>query len=289
MIHGFWGEFNGSSVMLWGMRSSVVFAVFASLLSVSAYGYQLSAGDAKIVESARARYYNLSAAGFQSLHCSVKFDFATVPLLPSATDESMRKLLEATGFTLVLDDRGRPSLQHRYPADAGESLRQQASQEINLLSSFVVGVLQTWPTKGLQGPIPSFDSQIESVESTDRGYTISLRVPGGPVKLLLDKSYLVTEIVSAAGKIHERPVYTPSPEGLVFVGNDGIDDSEQGGRVEVKYDLGTSVLDGLRVPSSAHIRVNQNIDVKFVLDGCVVQKAKVLEIDPPPISEKPSM
>ena len=108
-------------------------------------------------------------------------------------------------------------------------------------------------------------------------------MPVGPVKVFLDKSYLVTEIVSAAGKIDEHPVYKSSSEGLVFVGNDGIDDSEQGGRVEVKYDLGTSVIDGLRMPSSARIRVNQNIDVKFALDGCVVQKAKVLKIDSPPL------
>jgi hypothetical protein len=268
------------------MRPSNLLIVSTALLSVSAYSQQ---SDMKIVQSARARYYNLSAKGFQSLKCSVKFDLSTVPLPPSATDDSMRKLLEATMFTLILDDKGRPTVQHRYPSDASESLQQQASQEINLITSFVVGLFQTWPTKGLQGPIPPFDSQIEGVESTDSGYTISLRVPGGPVKVLLDKSYLVTEIVSAAGKIHEHPVYSPSPEGLVFIGNDGIDDSEQGGRVEVKYDLGTSVTDGLRVPSSARIRVNQNIDVKFALDGCVVQKAKVLKIDPPPEGEKPSV
>lgn len=271
------------------MRSPNLFAISAALLSVNAYAYQLSAGDAKIVKSARARYYNLSAAGFQSLRCSVKFDFPTVPMLPSATDDSTRKLLEATVFTLDLDDKGRPSLQHRYPTDAGESLQQQASQETNLLSSFVVGLFQTWPTKGLHGPVPPFDSQIESAESTDRGYTINLRVPGGPVQILLDKGYLVTEIVSSGGKIHEHPNYAPSPEGLIFVGNDAIDDSGQGGRAEVKYDLGTSILDGLRVPSSARIRVNQNIDVKFALDGCVVQKAKILKIDPPHAGEKPSM
>jgi hypothetical protein len=271
------------------MRSSNLFAVSAALLSVSAHAYQLPSGNAKIVEPARARYYNLSAAGFQSLRCSVKFDFSTVPLLPSATNDSTRRLLEATVFTLILDDKGRPSLQHRYPTDAGETLQQQASQEINLLSSFIVGLFQTWPTKGLQGPVPPFDSQIESAESTDRGYAISLRVPGGPVQILLDKSYLVTEIVSSGGKIHEHPDYAPSPEGLIFVGNDAIDDSGQGGRVEVKYDLGTSVLDGLRVPSSARIRVNQNIDVKFNLDGCVVQKAKVFKIDPPHVGEKPSI
>ncbi len=52
----------------------------------------------------------------------------------------------------------------------------------------------------------------------------------------------------------------------MFVGNSAVDDSEPNGRVAVKYELGTSVIDGLRVPTSARIQVNENIDVKFVLD-----------------------
>ena len=80
------------------MRPSNLLIVSTALLSVSAYSQQ---SDMKIVQSARARYYNLSAKGFQSLKCSVKFDLSTVPLPPSATDDSMRKLLEATMFTLI--------------------------------------------------------------------------------------------------------------------------------------------------------------------------------------------
>jgi hypothetical protein len=68
---------------------------------------------------------------------------------------------------------------------------------------------------------------------------------------------------------------------LVFVGEETTDDSEQGGRVEVKYELETSVLDGLRVPSSEHLRVNQNMDVRFALDECAVKKAIVVRVNPP--------
>ena len=263
------------------MPASRVLMFCAAVLPTTSYPQQLSANDKKVVESARAKYYNLSAAGFQSLRCSVKFDFSTVPMLPSAKDDTTRKLLEATEFTFVLDDKGRSEVLHQYPRDTDPNAQQHASQVTNLLTSFVGGLFQTWPSKGLQGPIPPFESQIESVGLADHGYAISLRVPGGPVKVLIDESYLVTEIVSAAGKIDEHPVYSLSPEGLVFVGNDAIDDSGQNGRVEVKYDLGVSVINGLRVPSSAHLRVNQNIDVKFTLDDCTAQKAKVLKVDPP--------
>lgn len=267
-------------------RSSLVMLTLV-LLPLNIIGQQLTAGDKKIAESARARYYNLEVAGFQSLRCTVKFDFSTVPLLPSASDDPIRNLLEATEFTLALDGKGRPNVQYHYPSDASESAEQQASQVSNLLKSLIVGLFQTWPTKGLQGPIPSFDSQIESIVSTDHGYTFNLRVPGAPVRVLMDKSYLVTKITSAGGKLDERPIYMPSAEGLVFAGNDAIDDSGQGGRVEVKYELETAVLDGLRVPSSARLRVNNNIDVRFALAGCALQKAKVLQVTPPQAYNKP--
>jgi hypothetical protein len=269
------------------MRPSLPLALFLASLSLNGYGQQLSAADVKLVGSARARYYNLEAAGFKSLTCSVKFDFSTVPLLQPGSDDSTRKLLEATVFTFTLDGKSGPTVQHRYPSSASEGATQDASQVTNLLTSLVIGLFQTWPTKGLQGPIPPFDSQIESVASTKDGYTLVLRVPGEPVQVLLDKDYVVREIVSAKGKIEERPKYSPTAQGLVLVGNDAIDDTEQGGRVEVKYELGTSVLDGLRVPSSAHLRVNQNIDVRFALDECAVRKAMVIHVNPPPAAGKP--
>jgi hypothetical protein len=266
------------------MHPSRLPALLISIVPMLAAGQLLSAGDKAVIESARARYYNLQAAGFQSLSCSVNFDFSTVPLTPTGNDELSRKFIKATKFTLTLDANGRPAVQHSYPSGATVSEEQQVVQVANLLTSLVAGLFQTWPTKGLQGPVPAFDSQIEDVNSTDRGYTLHLRVPGGPVQLFLDKAYTVTEVVSNQGKLHEHPLYGPSPDGLVFVGNDATDDSQPGGRVEVKYELGTTVLDGLRVPSSAHLLVNQNIDVRFSLDGCTVKKALVVHVKPPPPS-----
>lgn len=262
------------------MKSLSLALLLNALLPLSVRGQQLSALETKTAESARARYYNLKAAGFQSLTCAVAFDFSTVPLLSQNNDDPTRKLLEATVFTVALDEKGRPSVQHRYPNDASDNERQRASQVTGLLSSFIGGLFQTWTSKGFEGPIPPFDSQIESVVSTDHGYTFNLRVPGAPVQILTDKAYLVTEIVSAGGKIVERPAYVPSPEGLILAGNRATDDSGQVGRTEISYELTHSVVDGLRVPSSARLRVNQNVDVKFALSSCVVKKAAVIHLNP---------
>jgi hypothetical protein len=263
------------------MRQTRLLLLIAIQFSVIAHGQTLSAGDRAIVSSARARYYNLEASGFQSLSCSVNFDFSTVPQLPSMNDDATRQLIQQTIFTLILEGKG-PKVEHRYPANSSSANQQRAAQMIDLLTSLVDGVFQTWPTKGFQGPIPPFDSQIESVTSTADGYLFNLRVPGDPVRVSTDKSYMVTEITSIGGKITERPTYVPSPDGMVFVGNSAIDDSERNGQVIVKYELGTSVIDGLRVPISARLRVNENIDVKFGLEGCAVKKAMVVHVAPPP-------
>lgn len=261
------------------LLSVLVLAV--GLLEAKAHGQQLSGSEKSLVDTARGKYYDLKSAGFQSLRCSVKFDLGTVPLLPTTSDDPNKKLLERTAFVLALDSNGRPSFEHHYPEDATEAARQAAAQVTNLLTSFVLGVFQTWPAKGLQGPIPPFDSQIESVAFNEHGYVFSLRVPGGPVQVMTDKNYLVTDIVSAGGKLKEHPTYIPSQGGLVFSANEALDESHPENPVEVRYELGTTVIDGLQIPSAVHLQVNQNIDVRFVLSGCAVQKATVLRVMPP--------
>jgi hypothetical protein len=82
-------------------------ALSAFIVPMSILGQQLSSAEKSVADAARAKYYNLEKAGFQSLACSVKFDFATVPLLSHTSDDPTRKLLESTSFGRVLDGKGR--------------------------------------------------------------------------------------------------------------------------------------------------------------------------------------
>jgi hypothetical protein len=259
------------------MRLVWLAALAAIVLFVHASGQQLSTKSRAISESARARYYHLETRGFKSLTCSVKFDFARMKGIPSGVTN---KLVEATEFTLTLDRKGGPAVRHHYSREVGEDEKQELSQLTPLLASFVMGLFQTWPTKGLHGPIPPFDSQIESVIARQDGYAFSLRVPGSPVQIRTDMDYVVTEVISAGGKIKEHPVYTPSPEGLIFTGLHAVDSSDPDNPVEVRYELGTAVVDGMRVPISARLRVNQNVDVRFSLSKCSIEKEEVLLISP---------
>lgn len=261
------------------MRS--LFLAFLTGVSVAqmAGAKGLSPDEQKIVESARSRYYSLDGHGFVSATCSVKFDFSTVPILPSTNPAENLKLLKLTQFDLTLDRNG-PTVSHMYPNGSSDDMQRRADQMANLLTSLIQGLFLTWPTKGLNGPIPAYDSQIKSAVETNDGYRLILSFPGDPVRIDINKDYLVTEIVSVSGKADERPRYSPTPEGLIFVGNVATD-KEESGLVEVKYELENSIIDSLRLPTTVHLQVHPNIDVKFALSGCIVKKGTVLSVQPP--------
>jgi hypothetical protein len=263
---------------------SLLLAVFAAwTTSLLAVAQGLSPDDQRIVDSARSRYYSLDKRGFQSVTCTVSFDFSTAPILPSDNPKDNLQVLESTQFVMTLDRNG-PTVLFRYPEGAGDAAQRQADPTANLLKSLIQGLFLTWPTKGLNGPIPPFDSQIKTVTKTDDGYRLTLSFPGDPVRIEMDKDLLVNEIVSVGGKVDERPKYSPTPEGLIFVGNHAID-NEDSGRVEVMYELESSTIEGMTLPSAAHLVVNSNLNVRFRMDECSVTKGTVLSVLPPKHAE----
>lgn len=242
------------------------------------YAQQLSSAEKAIHSAARSKYYDLSTRGFNSLNCSVRFDMATVPMMSAESDPAKSVLISRLEFTLMLDNRGRPTVGLRFPDGTSEVAKQAIAQVAGLMKAFISGVFDTWATKGLQGPIPPFDKQIESITETEQGFIFSLDVPGKPVQIFTDKSYSVTSIVSIEGKLKERPAYVTSPEGLIYAGVEAVDARDPANPVRVRYELGTQLVNGLQVPGTVRLRVNDNIDVKYRLDACVVQKQTVVQV-----------
>ena len=257
------------------MRS--LFLLFALLFTARLSAQQLAAAQKQIADAARARYYSLSSEGFQSLTGSIEFDWATVPLVSPMDAASTLAAMKSMQFALTIDDKGRPKLDHTFTSPLPQKDKQAAFQQTSLLDSLVLGLFQTWPTKGLAGPIPPFNSSIESVEHSADGFVFSLRVPGGPVEILTDKNYLVTKITSVGGKLEEHPIYSPSAKGLLFTGNTALD-SRQTPPVEVSYILGSAEVDGFTVPSSVRLKVNSNIDVRYKLTSCKATRSEVLHL-----------
>jgi hypothetical protein len=264
------------------MRRWIAGMGIGSLIAVAASAQSLTAGQQSILKAARAKYYSLESRGFASASCTANFDFETMPSLPSADPTAGRRVIEKTVFSLNIGgtDRSPIKVKVQYPKEASDKERELVAPLASVLRSLVQGTFQTWGTKGFHGPIAAFDSEIESVTASSSGYTIVLANDDDPVRIELDKNYLVTEIVSNGGKIDEKPVYASTPDGWVYAGNLAIDDSNPNGKVTVQYELGLQVVDGLRLPSTVHLRVNKNINVKFSLNNCIVRKGVVLNVAP---------
>jgi len=260
----------------------ILWQLAAFLLASTGSAQQLPQSSQKAIDEARSHYYSISSAGFMSMSCSIKFDWTTVPNVPLPNAVESRTLLQNGTLTLTIDQKGRSSVEQHFSDGSSEQQIRDALPLTSLLKSLVGGVFQTWPTKGLQGPIPSFNSEIETVSSFADGFDFSLHVAGSPVHILMDKDYRVTKISSIGGKIIEFPSYEPSPDGLVFVGNHALDQTQTEVPVDVSYQLGIAIINGLRVPSSVHLRVNDNLDVRYNLEKCTVQKGQVLKVAPPP-------
>jgi hypothetical protein len=130
----------------------------------------------------------------------------------------VKENVRTSTVSLKIDDRGRPFV----TALSAPSAPAQTEQILSVVTSLVSGVFQTWPTKGLFGPIPAFDTQIKSVRNIPHGLTFDLNVPGAPVLVYTDHDFVTKRISSVGGMTIENTIYTPSSRGLVFTGNNAI-------------------------------------------------------------------
>jgi hypothetical protein len=253
-------------------RQIVLFGCFLPCIGFAQQPKPLSAGESGIAAAARERYYNLPAAGFQSMVCQVAFDLSTISQVPASPDDPLHKLMQSTVFGLMLTNRG-AAVQHRFPDGTSDAAQQSATSATQFLTSVVTGVFQAWSSKGFFGPIPLVDGPIESVVATENGYRMTLRTREAPVQLLLDKDFRATEAIGGGGKSEDHMTYLPTPEGLVLSSLVGESQTAPGVKSEVQYEFQTAMVDGLRVPSAAHLRVaNQKIDVRFALGACTIKK-----------------
>lgn len=236
----------------------------------------LTPEEKTLVDKARAQYYNLQASGFDSLTCNVVFDFNSIPF--ANLDDELKNSLKSSTLVLTIDSRGRTTVDKTLSATTPNAVTAQATQLLSVMQSLVSGVFQTWPTKGLTGPIPPFDRQINHVKTTSDGYVFDLNVPGAPVLITTDKAFITKSISSIGGMTIETTTYTPSEHGLIFAGTHALNKNTDGSEIEVEYSLSTQEIEGLAVPASVHLVVKPNIDARYSLESCKAKKSQVIKL-----------
>lgn len=231
------------------------------------------------VQHASSLYYRPAAAGLVSFTCSVKVDWDTVPiqiLLPS--EIAGRKPLEETKFFVTVNAIGSASTRHEYTQAAPTLMRPVYDKLFELLSNLVAGTLQTWGTKYLNGPLPA-ERYITAIEKTDDGYVVTWSYAPAQFRTVLSSDYRVSEMVTKApnNEIDEHTGFSDSPQGFVLTSNNAT--NRQGDEMtRIQYEMNYLMADGFRLPSALHLKVNDNIDIKFSFESCSVQKGIVVKV-----------
>jgi hypothetical protein len=234
----------------------------------------------KIVSEARSQYYNLEVKGLTSFQCQVDFDLHTLPeqILPETAIDD-RKILKSMVLTLKVNHEGT----HLEYSHRPSTMSSQAEQAANIIQSLVSGFWMTWPTKGLNGPIPPFDKWVKQIQVLPSGYEVSAdsALASGLQSIFLDKDLHVTRILSVGGKVDERPAYVQTADGLVYSGLDATSEDQSGGKTVVHFEIESALVDGFHLPQQVHMKVNDNLNVRFVMSACSAKKANaVLKISP---------
>ena len=244
---------------------------------------QMSPADrVAFARQVRTLYYALSDKGFNSLTCDVMLNWDTVPssiMLPM--NLVGKEQLESTRFRFTLDSRESVSFLHEYPKDTGAVRPAVYDKFIEWFSSVVKGFFMTWGAKAIGGPIPDA-YMVSSLEITSPGHRIRVNVPERQIEVLLSQKDIVTQILTHAPgqELDEHPAFTPSADGLLLSAVDAT--NKTGADVtHIKYDLEYQLVNGLQVPHNIHLMVNDNMDMRFSMENCSVERRVVVQVGPP--------
>jgi hypothetical protein len=243
---------------------------------------QFSKADKETLGKARSPYVSLVGQGLQSFECSVHFDLSTLPkaILPD-TSLAERKLLGVAGFKLDMVVNESPVVTPAFPESTTAADRTSVASQMAWMRPLIFGFFQTWRSKGLHGPLPGFDELVESVQHVPDGYRFALKDPGTPVLINMDSNFVVLSIISGGGTLTEKPVYSPSPQGLVYTANEAINLNAGAPATKVGIELKLATIDGFQLPQEVHLQVNDNVNVLYRLSNCTVKKGLVLRVAPP--------
>jgi hypothetical protein len=213
--------------------------------------------------------------------CDLKLDWNTVPeamLAPTALAD--REPLESTKLRFTMKASGGSNISHEYASDVAAEAKPVYDTFFAWATNLVNGVFATWGTKAMQTPIPDA-GHITSLSEDQDSYLLRF-VNAVPIEVTLSKDYVITRIVTKPPEqaIDEHVVYSPSPQGLLLTGVDATN-TEPGGATHVVYNLSYQTVDTLEFPQNVHLKVDDNIDMKFSLQSCSAERGTVLQVAPP--------
>jgi hypothetical protein len=262
---------------------SFIAALSVSLGVSSAGAQELStAQKAEIVQQASSLYYSPMEHGFVSIACDVRLDWNTVPkaMLPPA-ELAGRDRLQQTKLRFTMNSGGNAEIKREYLQDTPALIKPAYDNFFDLMSTIVTGFFMTWGSKAMRSPIPT-GHYVSTLTADQSGYQLASNSGPAVITLSLSKEYVITRILttSPGQTIDEHPQYRSSPAGLLLTAIDATSKAAEE-PTHVAYKVDYSPINTILFPSKVHLVVDNNIDMKFALENCSVERATVLTVGPP--------
>ncbi len=216
--------------------------------------------DEAFLAKARAAYYSEPREGMARFRASLVPDWRQLlqeqKLTPEMLDKAVARL-QAIRFTLVLDARGVPTIQH-------ETLNPTSAQEAEALKQIyegmeqmVTGFFQTWAVFMVSPPLPDPGTAVQ-IERVGAWQVVRYREGDDTrIEVTLGQDFAASEVRVLAktftSTIH--PSFVKSPKGLVLTGYEATYRSGQAGEsTNLAVTLQNQQLNGCTLPGRLDLR-----------------------------------
>jgi hypothetical protein len=219
--------------------------------------------QAKTLQAARERYYNLRTLGLSEVQAAIQPNW-DVLLEGTNAAPSARTVLNNLHFWFSIDAAGKLQLTHdgkALPPDQVEGV-EKVFKNVN---SSVASFFRTWSIFLLSSPFPAPGSEY-SIERRENGFRFSQRQNDLDVAIDTDNEFAVTEIRAASVERTSslKPVLEKTPAGLVLKGYAASSRGPDGSITTVQVALEYGTVNGLRLLHKVNLdTVFQGAAAKF--------------------------
>jgi hypothetical protein len=215
------------------------------------------AAQQEIVKHARQSYYSLRAAGLDGFQSTIKPNWEKVLKDQGVSDSTQLgaalQLLNGIHFTMLLDENGTVTVNHRADTEPpNEQVRQGFEQIYGGIEQAVSGFFSTWSLFMLNSPFPEASSAFQ-LEDVGNQYRLSYKEGTSDVVTLMSKDLVISEIKVTSPQFLSiiKPQVQKTANGFILTGYVGDYTPTSGpGVVHLAVKIEHNPVNGLQLPTS---------------------------------------
>lgn len=182
-------------------------------------GQQVVNDQARLLSTARQKYYNLNAAGLIEFQANIQPNWEVV-LGDLAANANNRALLNGLKFSCALDPEGKLHFTHNAEVPPRDQVSaERVARVFRNMEDALRGFFRNWAIFSLTSPFPQVGTDY-SVQQRDGGFKLSQRQAELLVEVEADNDFKVTEIKVSGPEVTAslKPVLESTPTGFLLKG-----------------------------------------------------------------------